>query len=138
MGGETQNKRTSSRMSFYFGTAEGIRTPDLLVRSQSLYPAELQPHFRPARDKTPGGSIILPQNGAKSKHNFSPSTEICISQICISQKEGQQKAPISASKNTTPRPSTVTGGLLLILNLYQIALPHTFYEFLTRQIIQNA
>lgn len=28
-----------------FGTAEGIRTPDLLVRSQSLYPAELQPHF---------------------------------------------------------------------------------------------
>ena len=25
------------------GTAEGIRTPDLLVRSQSLYPAELQP-----------------------------------------------------------------------------------------------
>ena len=26
-----------------FGTAEGIRTPDLLVRSQSLYPAELQP-----------------------------------------------------------------------------------------------
>ena len=27
-----------------FGTAEGIRTPDLLVRSQTLYPAELQPH----------------------------------------------------------------------------------------------
>ena len=27
-----------------FGTAEGIRTPDLLVRSQSLYPTELQPH----------------------------------------------------------------------------------------------
>ena len=26
------------------GTAEGIRTPDLLVRSQTLYPAELQPH----------------------------------------------------------------------------------------------
>ena len=26
------------------GTAEGIRTPDLLVRSQSLYPTELQPH----------------------------------------------------------------------------------------------
>ena len=30
--------------STHFGTAEGIRTPDLLVRSQSLYPAELQPH----------------------------------------------------------------------------------------------
>ena len=28
-----------------FGTAEGIRTPDLLVRSQSLYPAELWAHF---------------------------------------------------------------------------------------------
>ena len=27
------------------GTAEGIRTPDLLVRSQTLYPAELQPHI---------------------------------------------------------------------------------------------
>ena len=27
------------------GTAEGIRTPDLLVRSQSLYPTELQPHI---------------------------------------------------------------------------------------------
>ena len=28
----------------FSGTAEGIRTPDLLVRSQSLYPTELQPH----------------------------------------------------------------------------------------------
>ena len=28
----------------HFGTAEGIRTPDLLVRSQTLYPTELQPH----------------------------------------------------------------------------------------------
>ena len=27
------------------GTAEGIRTPDLLVRSQTLYPAELAAHF---------------------------------------------------------------------------------------------
>jgi hypothetical protein len=25
-----------------YGTPEGIRTPDLLVRSQSLYPTELQ------------------------------------------------------------------------------------------------
>ena len=29
----------------YFGTPEGIRTPDLLVRSQTLYPAELPAHF---------------------------------------------------------------------------------------------
>ena len=28
------------------GTAEGIRTPDLLVRSQTLYPTELQPHLQ--------------------------------------------------------------------------------------------
>ena len=27
-----------------FGALEGTRTPDLLVRSQSLYPAELQAH----------------------------------------------------------------------------------------------
>ena len=29
----------------FIGTAEGIRTPDLLVRSQTLYPAELQAHI---------------------------------------------------------------------------------------------
>ena len=28
-----------------FGALEGTRTPDLLVRSQSLYPAELRAHF---------------------------------------------------------------------------------------------
>ena len=33
-----------NEMTAFFGTAEGIRTPDLLVRSQTLYPAELQPH----------------------------------------------------------------------------------------------
>ena len=27
------------------GTPGGIRTPDLLVRSQTLYPAELQAHL---------------------------------------------------------------------------------------------
>ena len=29
---------------FFFGAPEGTRTPDLLVRSQSLYPAELLAH----------------------------------------------------------------------------------------------
>ena len=29
-----------------FGTPEGTRTPDLLVRSQSLYPAELQARIK--------------------------------------------------------------------------------------------
>ena len=28
----------------FFGTLEGTRTPDLLIRSQSLYPAELPAH----------------------------------------------------------------------------------------------
>ena len=32
------------RTDFCFGALEGTRTPDLLVRSQSLYPAELQAH----------------------------------------------------------------------------------------------
>ena len=30
---------------FFSGTPEGIRTPDPLVRSQILYPAELQAHI---------------------------------------------------------------------------------------------
>ena len=30
---------------FSFGALQGIRTPDLLVRSQTLYPAELAAHF---------------------------------------------------------------------------------------------
>ena len=43
-GQKAKNKRdTQKRVSF--GTAEGIRTPDLLVRSQTLYPTELQPHI---------------------------------------------------------------------------------------------
>ena len=29
---------------FFFGTPEGTRTPDLLIRSQSLYPTELLAH----------------------------------------------------------------------------------------------
>ena len=32
-------------LSFLFGALGGTRTPDLLVRSQSLYPAELQAHI---------------------------------------------------------------------------------------------
>ena len=31
---------------FLCGTPEGIRTPDLLVRSQTLYPAELAAHMQ--------------------------------------------------------------------------------------------
>ena len=40
----TRNNKNSEADKYllrYFGTLEGTRTPDLLVRSQSLYPAEL-------------------------------------------------------------------------------------------------
>ena len=39
-----KKKDTANAVSFSFGALEGTRTPDLLVRSQSLYPAELQAH----------------------------------------------------------------------------------------------
>ena len=35
---------TSKEITGIPGTPEGIRTPDLLVRSQTLYPAELLAH----------------------------------------------------------------------------------------------
>ena len=44
----TQNNKNSEADKYllrYFGTLEGTRTPDLLVRSQSLYPAELPAHI---------------------------------------------------------------------------------------------
>ena len=40
-----QRKKADTRMGIcFFGTLEGTRTPDLLVRSQSLYPTELPAH----------------------------------------------------------------------------------------------
>ena len=45
MGGGTQKERHLPKADvFLFGTAGGIRTRDLLIRSQTLYPTELQPH----------------------------------------------------------------------------------------------
>ena len=38
------NKNTSFQRTRYFGALKKIRTPDLLVRSQTLYPAELSAH----------------------------------------------------------------------------------------------
>ena len=40
----TTNKKAERNALGFSGTREGIRTPDLLVRSQTLYPTELQPH----------------------------------------------------------------------------------------------
>ena len=53
-----------------FGTAEGIRTPDLLVRSQTLYPAELQPHTVSHWVSPRDSLIILPYSFTKCKHFF--------------------------------------------------------------------
>ena len=41
---EFQTKIPPAWVVFLFGAPEGTRTPDLLVRSQSLYPAELRAH----------------------------------------------------------------------------------------------
>ncbi len=45
-----QNKKSSVQSTKDFGVPGGIRTPDLLVRSQSLYPAELQAHCSSQRN----------------------------------------------------------------------------------------
>ena len=37
--------KDTKRCPLFFGTPEGTRTPDLLVRSQSLYPTELPAHI---------------------------------------------------------------------------------------------
>ena len=39
-----QKTGRSGRNNPFFGTPEGTRTPDLLIRSQSLYPTELLAH----------------------------------------------------------------------------------------------
>ena len=51
------------------GTAEGIRTPDLLVRSQTLYPTELQPHFE-VFVRLPDGLISIAQEAGFDKPFF--------------------------------------------------------------------
>ena len=41
-----ENKKTSKHFCFEVNVREKIRTPDTLVRSQVLYPAELHVHKR--------------------------------------------------------------------------------------------
>ena len=39
------SEKPDTRMGiWFFGTPKGTRTPDLLIRSQSLYPTELSAH----------------------------------------------------------------------------------------------
>ena len=40
----TNKKERAFGSLFFIGTVKGTRTPDLLIRSQSLYPTELLPH----------------------------------------------------------------------------------------------
>ena len=47
-----------------FGTPKGTRTPDLLIRSQSLYPTELSAHVRSTR------LAIIAYDFKKCKHYF--------------------------------------------------------------------
>lgn len=49
IGGHSRNKKNAGAKQALLrrGTAEGTRTPDLLIRSQSLYPAELLAHNAP-------------------------------------------------------------------------------------------
>ena len=39
------NKKRSLAIASDLGAPEGTRTPDLLIRSQTLYPAEIQAHI---------------------------------------------------------------------------------------------
>ena len=64
---EQNKKHLLSQM--LFGTAEGIRTPDLLVRSQTLYPTELQPHFE-VFVRLPDGLISIAQEAGFDKPFF--------------------------------------------------------------------
>ena len=48
---QTKRKTSTQRVLVFLGAMEGTRTPGLLIRSQSLYPAELPTHtFRSEHD----------------------------------------------------------------------------------------
>ena len=62
-----KNKNPDTRMGIWiFGTPKGTRTPDLLIRSQSLYPTELSAHVHHSRRLD-----IIAQLLPKCKHYFS-------------------------------------------------------------------
>ena len=44
IGKPSEKKKTDAIRVCFFGALKGIRTPDLLVRSQTLYPTELSAH----------------------------------------------------------------------------------------------
>lgn len=60
----TSSERCWAKSSVFSGTPEGIRTPNLLVRSQALYPIELRAHTRSSRPRRRDSS---PTPGAQKK-----------------------------------------------------------------------
>ena len=55
-GGSSESKSKNPVLNgIFFGVPEGIRTPGLLIRSQTLYPAELQVHPNVLHFLTSGG-----------------------------------------------------------------------------------
>ena len=56
--------------SFFFSVGERIRTPDLLVRSLSLYPAELRPLFSHSQTLFPDCLIIIAHITGECKRFF--------------------------------------------------------------------
>ena len=59
-----------SQNSFFFSVGERIRTPDLLVRSQTLYPAELRPHLSHSQVLFPDCLIIIAHITGECKRFF--------------------------------------------------------------------
>ncbi|GEM_PF-4437003 len=59
MGATPLMKKTVDFKGFY-GTPGGIRTPDLLIRSQTLYPAELLAHLSKVFGDDPAEDFIPP------------------------------------------------------------------------------
>ena len=55
---QQRKKPVTFFMSQAFGAPEGTRTPDLLIRSQTLYPAELRAHINGAENRTRTGTIV--------------------------------------------------------------------------------
>ena len=56
----TKRKTSTQRVLVFLGAMEGTRTPGLLIRSQSLYPAELPTHtFRSEQDVFYHSAMVL-------------------------------------------------------------------------------
>ncbi len=63
---KTKKQQHNLAVVLLFGALKKIRTPDLLVRSQTLYPAELSAQMQPNFDRL----NIIPQQKTKIKHYF--------------------------------------------------------------------